>query len=312
MDNNNGEKIVKSLLYEECMFGIVILHFNVLEYTTACVRSVLNGFESANIHIVIVDNKSPNGSGQQLKDLYADNNLVSVKCNNQNLGFANGMNAGIEFLNQKYHIQYFILLNNDTEVVGKNWPVKINEKYEKYRFAVLGPDIIDLDGTRHCNPAAIQIKTKKDLESLIKEKRKMIVKYNFYIEPCLLHIKKAIKQPIKKLIKYKSNYCDQNYRIDCVNVQLQGSCIILSEQYFKHYDKLFDKTFLYFEEAILKYLCDLNNLVSLYSPDIQLIHKEGKSTDTITKNERKRKLFYLRHSLESCENFLKWIQEENI
>lgn len=297
-------------MQKECMFGVVILHFSVIEQTIACINSVINGFEHTSIHIVVVDNCSPDCSGEILKTIYLNNDLVSIKSNTKNLGFANGMNVGIEFLKENFYIQYFILLNNDTEIIGTNWPDIINEKYMQYKFAVLGPDIVNLDRSLHCNPAKKQMNSPRDLKLLIKDKRKKIFKYRFYIEPTISIFKNLIKKIIKKIIKYKRNYIPQ-YIVECIDVQLQGSCLILSEQYFKYYEKLFDKTFLYFEEAILKYLCDKENLISLYSPEIQLLHKEGKATDTIVKDYRKKKLFYLQNSLESCESFLKWIREEN-
>lgn len=294
------------------MFGIVILHFNVLEQTIACVSSVLNGFKKAKFHIAVVDNGSINKSGKILKEFYKNNNHVSVIYNKKNFGFAKGMNTGIEFLKQKFRIHFFILLNNDTEIIGGNWSIKIEEKYAEYKFAVLGPDIINLDGIRHCNPAKIQMNSKRDLELLIREKKRMIFKYRFYIEPFASFIIRYLKKVIKKLIRYHCKRSLLDYQTECINVQLQGSCLILSEQYFKYYEKLFDNTFLYFEEAILKYLCDKKKLVSLYCPDIKLLHKEGRATDTITKDYRERRLFYLKNSLESCEKFLEWMQmEEN-
>ena len=83
------------------------------------------------------------------------------------------------------------------------------------------------------------------------------------------------------------------------NVQLHGSVLIFSKKYYTKYKYCFyPNTFLYCEEDILFYFAqiDSNNLV--YSPKIQMLHKEKISTKTIT-NFRLREMFILKHSINS-------------
>lgn len=61
-------------------FAFVILHYLTEEYTESCVSSVQKLFKSGGpkVHIYIVDNASPDGSGQRLYEKYSGNDDVTV------------------------------------------------------------------------------------------------------------------------------------------------------------------------------------------------------------------------------------------
>lgn len=45
-------------------FAFVILHYNTIEDTEACVRSIHNYCRNYEYHIYVIDNASPNNSGR--------------------------------------------------------------------------------------------------------------------------------------------------------------------------------------------------------------------------------------------------------
>ncbi|HFU4371918.1 TPA: glycosyltransferase family 2 protein, partial [Streptococcus suis] len=68
------------------MICFIILHYMVKEETIKCVESILER-EMDNIQIIIVDNLSPNNSGQELFEYYKGNDIVDVLLNDENAGF---------------------------------------------------------------------------------------------------------------------------------------------------------------------------------------------------------------------------------
>ncbi|WP_026952551.1 glycosyltransferase family 2 protein [Algoriphagus mannitolivorans] len=95
----------------EISVAIILVNWNGLEYTEACLES-LRQVDYPNFKVVVVDNASANPEGKQLKTSFPEIELIQ---NSQNLGFAGGNNVGICWaLEQGF--SHVCLLNNDTQV----------------------------------------------------------------------------------------------------------------------------------------------------------------------------------------------------
>lgn len=91
--------------------AIILVNWNSFEVTNDCIVS-LKGIEYAAYTIVVVDNGSIDGSGQQLKELHPAIVLIESATNQ---GFTGGNNLGFEYsLNNGF--DYSMMLNNDTFV----------------------------------------------------------------------------------------------------------------------------------------------------------------------------------------------------
>ena len=90
---------------------IIILNWNGWKDTVACVESCLN-LTYTNYRILIIDNKSTDGSVAELKARLPEIEIVET---DRNLGFAGGNNVGIRIALDQ-HADYIWLLNNDTVV----------------------------------------------------------------------------------------------------------------------------------------------------------------------------------------------------
>ncbi|WP_249869217.1 glycosyltransferase family 2 protein [Oceanobacillus saliphilus] len=274
--------------------SFIILHYKKYEDTFQCVKSI----NKANLHennvVIIVDNGSGNDSGERLRKEYKDNKEIHVLTNSQNLGFAKGLNVGIEYSRKLFPNNFVVLLNSDTEIISGNWNEVISHKYDKYQFHVMGPDILNLDGITHGNPR----KTKK--YNLLTINYMLWIKYIelilLYLHIDIIEIYIKMKNWLSsKVIKERSDKINN----DLINVELQGSCLILSSSYLDKYNGLNDQTFLYFEEAILKYIAERDGLVMLYTPDISILHKEYGSTMQVVSSSWERKMFIMRHGIKS-------------
>ncbi|CAN5827818.1 N/A [soil metagenome] len=89
----------------------VLLNLCAEEDTAACIRSLQAGDYPA-LEIVLVDNGSPDGSGERLREAFPE---VAYLQTGENLGFTGGNNRGIERALAE-GCDYLLILNNDTVV----------------------------------------------------------------------------------------------------------------------------------------------------------------------------------------------------
>lgn len=96
--------------------SVVVLTYNNLEFTQACLHSLELHSHYPNWELIIIDNASCDGTQDFLLQYEADHEHVKVILNEENLGFAAGNNVGIRAASG----DYLVLLNNDTYVT-KGW-----------------------------------------------------------------------------------------------------------------------------------------------------------------------------------------------
>lgn len=89
----------------------ITLNWNGKDDTIECVAS-LERLNYPSYEIVVVDNGSTDGSVPALRAQHAG---VTIIENGQNLGYAEGFNAGIRYAAQQ-KADYFLILNNDTVI----------------------------------------------------------------------------------------------------------------------------------------------------------------------------------------------------
>ena len=99
---------------------IVILTWNGLDYTRACIDSIRNQTRFDDYRIVVADNGSKDGTIEYLR---AQSDVALVE-NGTNLGFAKGNNQALAICDPASDI---ILLNNDTEIIQPDWITRLQE-----------------------------------------------------------------------------------------------------------------------------------------------------------------------------------------
>lgn len=95
--------------------SIILVNYNGKEYNDQCIASILNSTVADRIQIVVVDNASTDGSLEVLGSRFADDERVHLIALDKNYGFSKANNEGIRW-SMGQGIEYFLLLNNDTEV----------------------------------------------------------------------------------------------------------------------------------------------------------------------------------------------------
>ena len=89
----------------------VVLNYCGYDDTVKCIRS-LEKVSYANLKLLLVDNGSPDGSGERLKEEFSRIPIILLK---ENTGYAAGNNAGIRYA-LKQGSDYVLIINNDVVV----------------------------------------------------------------------------------------------------------------------------------------------------------------------------------------------------
>lgn len=277
----------------------VVLHYMAIKDTVECISSIREKFKDCSYHIIVVDNCSPDKSGDELIRMYNTSIDVTVIHNDENLGFAKGNNVGIKYALSKFVFDYCAVINNDTLLIEEDLLKKLDAEYDNSHFAVLGPMIFTADGRCDSNPVRedlidgtyIQKELQSERRHLLAEEKTFIRGIRniwFYFKPLL-----------------RRNDVESMRRKDFLHrredVQLHGSFLVFSKAYFNVFDGFYDGTFLYHEEEILHLLVHNAGLLTVYQPDIKIYHKEDASTNAAKSTKHEKRMLLLKNSVASLE-----------
>jgi GT2 family glycosyltransferase len=121
---------------------VVVPNWNGMDNIKDCVDSLLS--QTLDRDLIVVENGSKDGSLQFLRDNYPD---IKIIVNQNNLGFAGGVNSGIKFAAEN-GAQYVALFNNDA-VADKNWLKSLYEELESNdKLGIATSKIVSSDKTR--------------------------------------------------------------------------------------------------------------------------------------------------------------------
>ncbi|MBH1980012.1 glycosyltransferase family 2 protein [Candidatus Saccharibacteria bacterium] len=122
--------------------AIITLNWNGADDTRECIKSLLSQTYSE-FHIIVVDNASSAKDTRTELDKLASNK-VTVIYNDENLGFAGGVNTGIHYaLEQDY--DYVALFNNDA-VADKEWLKELVDASKKHSSGITTGLLLHRDG----------------------------------------------------------------------------------------------------------------------------------------------------------------------
>ena len=267
------------------MMVFVILHYNNIKETMEC----LDSLERFKQKIIVVSNSK---DYDNLKKI--EKRVDKVIINEENIGFAKANNIGCKYAIEKYKPDFLCVINNDIVIDQKDFLDKVEKLYKKYQFDVLGPKILP-DDLPSVNPFPVY-DTLEKIEDRIKYTKKLIKIYNSVILRNLLSCYVLIKSKLKKISKPVNGDKDE------LGVALHGCALIFSKKYYERYETVFyNETFLYHEEEFLYYRCKHDNLTFLYSPEVELVHKEGRSLDNSFNNNYKKLIFKNKEILKSLQ-----------
>lgn len=114
----------------------IVLNWNGKRFLKGCLDSVLSS-DYEDLHVVVVDNASTDGSAQFIKTNYKKVKLIK---NKSNLGWTGGNNKGVEFALKNKADAVFVL-NNDTKIDKKCISILAKELFRNKTNGIVGPKI---------------------------------------------------------------------------------------------------------------------------------------------------------------------------
>lgn len=256
--------------------GYVILHYQTWKETCDCVESIKKIKDKTDV-ILIIDNCSPNNSGEMLQEKYKDEEDIVTFRNPENAGFAKGNNIGFRLAKYEYGCDFIILLNNDTLILQENFRQRMIEAYNQYHYAVMGPKILQKDGTVNKTSPSQPIHT-----NLFRARIGQCSNYIRYILSVFgldIWLGRLIDKPSESV-----NYIDEYQE----NVQISGCCMIFSQEYISKFEGLNENTFMYLEEILLYIRVRNSALKIIYNPELEIIHLEDAATLDVFEGKTKR------------------------
>lgn len=277
----------------------LILHYNEIDLTAKAVDSIVrmdNGQHDR--AIVIVDNKSPNNSGEVLVSMYAegcDGEMISpnVKAyrstklgcelvlllNSENGGFSKGNNIGYSYIRDNMDADFVVALNNDITFPQHDFLEKLVKVYEDNQFYLAGPDVYTPYIRSHISPLYQTVRGKEEIEEKIRlldrhidfyEKDPKPFMYMRYLQD---KYQDSFVVVLYNKIRQKEYSGATPYDAPAYGCVLNGACLIFDKKYIEEYDVLFEEeTFLYGEEDFLtKRLTDDGHTIR-YCPELVTLH----------------------------------------
>jgi len=130
----------RGLRVRDPLVWAVVVNWNGREVLEPCLRTLLAS-SYQNLSVLVVDNASSDGSAQFVRQEFPSVRLVEQS---ENLGFAAGVNAGLELALDE-GAEYVLLLNNDIELDVNAVSALVDAARAHPRAAFTGPLIYSAD-----------------------------------------------------------------------------------------------------------------------------------------------------------------------
>ncbi|MBX7076350.1 MAG: glycosyltransferase family 2 protein [Methanobacteriaceae archaeon] len=246
------------------VLSIIIVNFRTFELTKNTIDSVLSNDCNYDYEILVVDNKSDDGSLEKLEETFSNeikNSKITFIANNSNMGFSYANNLAIK----KSSSKYILLLNSDT-IIKENTLNKCLNYIET-----------------HQDVGALGCKVSLPNGELDKAcKRSFPNPINSFYR--LFHI------PNKNLEvnNYNLSNLDDNgvYEIDC----LVGAFMLVKKDVINQIGMLDEDYFMYGEDIDWCYRIKESGWKIIYFGEVEIVHYKGSSS-----NKKSFKLIYEFH-----------------
>lgn len=121
---------------------VILVNYNGKAYNQKCLKSILGSRVEEDLHVIVVDNASTDGSVEELREQWSGRAEVQILALDDNYGFAGGNNEGIK-LALTQGAEYILLLNNDTEI--KADAIERMIELQKSKGSIVVPKILYAD-----------------------------------------------------------------------------------------------------------------------------------------------------------------------
>lgn len=276
--------------------GFVILCYGQYELVKRCVTHITRLKCSQNPQIVLVDNCSPDNTGELLQRDYSCTENIHVIINKSNDGFARGNNLGYKYSTNNLGCDCLVIMNSDVFIEDHDFLNKL-ENYinSEPRLSIIAPDVLG-SNNRHCNPLAPGVIPRKAIVRNI-------------ILNVVANVLLSVHIDYRKLRK-KRNQPTIN-QIDQYNIMPHGCCVIFCPKWIGKEDRAFySKTFLFCEEYFLTAYAKKRRHIIAYKPGLVVRHLGDASIEETIKGPMKKQIFINKCQTKSLLKYLRF--EKNV
>ena len=281
----------------------IILHYQNIDDTINCVESIkkLKNLNNENYKIIIVDNKSPNNTGQELKEKFEKDDTIDLLLLDKNYGFSKANNIAYKKA-KTYNPTAILVLNNDILFEDREFLIKLNDICKSNRkYDIICPDIINLNGN-HQNPL-------RDKEMTVKKAVKNIIYETiFALSMNIVGFRKILlnKRKNREEQWFKKYYNTKN-NINPEDFVPFGAFIIYMNKWLETESVAFvSDTFMYEEEDMLSLYIHKKKYKMIYAEDLKVKHLEGQSTQKSNKGEYKIMKFKSKNKAKALRKYIKY------
>jgi GT2 family glycosyltransferase len=287
-------------------FAFVILHYRVIEETINCVESIAKRIDTMDYTIIIVDNGSANGTGEQLVETYQGKSNIVVLLNKENLGFSQGHNTGFMYAKKNLNPEFIVLMNNDTMIIQDDFCKVVCDEYDKSHFAAMGPQIHGYNGILDQNPMGRGIVKGWALWKMTALMSTKMFLGTLHLDFVIIFIQSIKRKFRKTIVKETLKYTRVEDHI------LHGCCLIFSRDFIEIFDGLDPRPFFYMEEEILYLKIKNKGLLTVYNPNLKIYHVDDASTNSVYSEPHTKKMFMYRTSLQALAIYRKILRENGL
>lgn len=279
----------------KCKMAIVILNYINYEDTLECVKCALKQ-KGEGYQIIVVDNGSDNESFDILRKEYGNVTNVTLLRLDENAGFARGNNYGIQYARKKFRAEYIFICNSDV-IFSEDLFEKVLAQRVK-GIGAISPPVYDSYGI----PQAISLSTNHIYLKIISTILQMFI-MRFKLMAGInkqLRIFRRKEEPVPSKTSPKDRNKNNQFNYQNSNkYNICGCAFFLTPEFFKYYEQLYPKTFLYWEEINLIVYLSKAKLQAVLKDLPPVVHKGKKSIIHIISNKdyEKKQLNYSTKSM---------------
>ena len=261
----------------DCKTAVIVLNYNDYETTQKFIDTHIGSpYIDA---LVVVDNNSTDESFYKLQ--CNRNEKCSVIKTNKNGGYAYGNNFGANYAITQYNPEMIIIANPDTLISDAAFK-KVLSIYDCKEDAAICSCIMSSSACFHTLSAW---------------------KQPTYFDCCIACIN-GLKNMFRWHLEYKDRYFKPNGNpIKEVDV-IAGSFFCIKSNIFKEVNGFDDRTFLYYEEAILSYRVKNKGYKNYLATDVSYLHEHAVSINKNIDSVEKRLDILQQSRLLYCKEYL--------
>lgn len=228
---------------------IVIVNYNVKEYLSSLLQSIIKAEKGLNLEIIVVDNASTDGSVEFLKPRYPFVHFIE---NDVNFGFGKANNQAIKIATGKFTL----LINPDTLISEDTLTTMVHHLENSPKTGAAGCKILNPDGT-------FAPESRRSVPTPISSLWKMLGLTRLFSNS-------------RAFGDYYLSWVDEN-KAGPVPV-LSGAFMFFRTELLRHLGGFDERFFMYGEDIDLCYRLSKTDNVIDYIPSTSIIHYKGEST----------------------------------